>query len=364
MGFRSTKPEHAAKPMRPDTILAMASCTKLMTAIAVLQCVERGFFSLDEDVGRIVPELGEVAIVSGPVGGSGAPRLQPKKGPITLRHLLTHSSGSCYDQLDPLLLQWRADRGEAPWSAATVESRCNSPLVFEPGTSWMYGMGADWAGKMVERVTGQTLEVYMSKHIWDPLHLKDTTFWPTQDMYDRMADLSMLDTTGKAVPLVGFDLINGSTDCLGGGGVFASPRDFMALLKAVMIEDSKLLKMQSYEELFTSQLSEPSKQALQALLESDSGLYNELGGNVPLSGHKSWSLGGLLSLDRYPGWMGENTLLWQGMPNIRWFIDREVGLCGLVAPQLIARESSVMPDISARFQREIYAAFAASKSGT
>ena len=179
-----------------------------------------------------------------------------------------------------------------------------------------------------------------------------------------MADLSMLDTTGKAVPLVGFDLINESTDCLGGGGVFASPRDFMALLKAVMIEDSKLLKKESYEELFTSQLSEPSKQALQALLESDSGLYNELGGNVPLSGHKSWSLGGLLSLDRYPGWMGENTLLWQGMPNIRWFIDREVGLCGLVAPQLIARESSVMPDISARFQREIYAAFAASKSGT
>lgn len=217
-------------------------------------------------------------------------------------------------------MKWRTDRGEAPWSAATIEKRCNSPLVFEPGTSWMYGMGAEWAGKMVERTTGMTLETYMSKNIWGPLHLKDVTFWPAQNthMHDRVADVSMLDTTGKAVPLVGFDLINGSTDCLGGGGVFASARDFLALLKAVLVGDVRLLKEKSYEELFRPQLSAASKQALHVLLESDSGLYNELGGNIPLSGQKSWSLGGLLSLDRYHEWMGKNTLLWQGMPNIRW----------------------------------------------
>ena len=181
-------------------------------------------------------------------------------------------------------------------------------------------MGAEWAGKMVERATGETLETYMSKNIWGPLHLKDITFWPAQSvhMHDRVADISRLDSTGKAVPLVGFGLINGSTDCLGGSGVFASAQDFMALLKAVMVGDSKLLKEESYEELFRPQLSEPSKQALQKFLESDSKLYNDLGGNVPLSGQKSWSLGGLLSLDRYYGWMGRNTLLSQGMPNIRW----------------------------------------------
>ena len=184
----------------------------------------------------------------------------------------------------------------------------------------MYGMGAEWAEKMVERATGETLESYMTKNIWGPLHLKDTTFWPAQNtqMHDRVADLSRLDTTGEAVPLTGWDLINTSTDCLGGSGVFASAQDFMAILKAVMVGDSKLLKEESYEELFRPQLSEPSKQALQILLESDSKLYNDLGGNIPLSGQKSWSLGGLLSLDRYDGWMGKNTLLWQGMPNIRW----------------------------------------------
>ena len=137
-------------------------------------------------------------------------------------------------------------------------------------------------------------------------------------MHDRVADLSTLNVTGKAMPLEGWDLDNGSTDCLGGGGVFATAQDFLALMKAVMGGDSKLLKEKSYEELFRLQLSEPSKQALQALLESDSGLYWELGGNIPLSGQKSWSLGGILSLDKYDGWMGKNTLLWQGMPNFRW----------------------------------------------
>lgn len=137
-------------------------------------------------------------------------------------------------------------------------------------------------------------------------------------MHDRVADLSTLNATGKVVPLEGGDLVNGSTDCLGGVGAFASAQNFLTLTKAVMMRDSKLLKEESYEELFKPQLSEPSKRALQALLESNSGLYWGLGGNIPLSGQKSWSLGGILSLDKYDGWMGKNTILWQGMPNIRW----------------------------------------------
>ena len=85
MGFRSTKPENAAKPMEPDTVLAMASCTKLMTAISVIQCVERGLFDLDEDVARVLPELKDVEIISDPEGVNASPTLRPKKKSITLR---------------------------------------------------------------------------------------------------------------------------------------------------------------------------------------------------------------------------------------------------------------------------------------
>lgn len=123
-------------------------------------------------------------------------------------------------------------------------------------------------------------------------------------MHDGLADLSTLDATGNAVTLEGRGLVNGSTDCLGGGGVFGSAQDFLALMKAVLVEGSKLLKEKSYEELFKPQLSGPSKQASQALLESDSGLYWGLGGNIALSGQKSWNLGGKVSLDNMRGGWG------------------------------------------------------------
>lgn len=132
------------------------------------------------------------------------------------RLLLSHSSGMCYDLMDPLLLKWRTNRNEIPGPAATIEERCNGPLLFEPGTSWMYGMGTDWAGKMVECAAGETLETYMSKNIWAPLHHENITFWPAEKshMHDRIADLSTLKATGKAVPLEGWDRVNESANCL------------------------------------------------------------------------------------------------------------------------------------------------------
>jgi CubicO group peptidase (beta-lactamase class C family) len=96
--------------------------------------------------------------------------------------------------------------------------------MFEPGTGWTYGAGFDWAGKMIERRTGESLETYMSKNIWRPLGIKDITFWPKEraDMQHRMASFSTLDPSGsrKAVDLPDFDISHGATDCIGGGGAY------------------------------------------------------------------------------------------------------------------------------------------------
>lgn len=193
----------------------------------------------------------------------------------------------------------------------------------------MYGMGTDWTGKMIERATGQTLEEYMVENIWSPIGARDITFWPEQreDMKDRRADISSWDESGKkAVPLFGFDLINGSKDCLGGGGAFASPQDFLLVLQAVLRGDERLLKKESYEELFKPQLSNVSQEALSALLKGSEWMNEELGANIPLEAGKTWSLGGLLCLDDCEGWMWKNTLLWTGMPNIVWvgFVGRDL----------------------------------------
>lgn len=203
-----------------------------------------------------------------------------------------------------------------------MEEKSTLPLIFEPGTGWAYGAGFDWAGKMIERRTGESLETYMSKNIWGPLGIEDITFWPKEraDMQHRMASISILDPSGsrKAIDLPDFDINYGATDCIGGGGAFASSEAYMAILQAVLREDPRLLTLESYLELFEPQLSETSMQALQSLLASSEQMQDALGLNVPLSGQKSWSLGGLLSMDEYRGWMGRNTLLWGGMPNLIW----------------------------------------------
>lgn len=213
-------------------------------------------------------------------------------------------------------------RGETPWCGTTVEEKSTLPLIFEPGTSWRYGPGHDWAGKMIERATGQTLEAYMSKNIWDPLNIKDITFWPKEraDMESRRADLSILDPagSGKAVDAPDADVNGGITECLGGGGAFASPEAFMALLRAVLNEDPVLLNSLSYKELFKPQLEGQCREALNNLLLSDQQMQDWFGVNVPVSGQKNWTFGGLLSVDKYPGWMRKNTLIWGGVPTVVW----------------------------------------------
>ncbi|KAL8903525.1 MAG: hypothetical protein Q9207_003859 [Kuettlingeria erythrocarpa] len=356
LGVSSSKDEHSDKPLRLDTVLWIASCTKLLTAIAALQLVEKQLLNLDEDVGKKIPELSQIKIITGWDVASGQPILSSKTSPITLRQLLSHSSGLGLDAAHPLLTKWRESRGEAVNSGSTVEERCNAPLLFEPGTSWMYGVGTSWTGKLIERTTGQTLEMYFEENILDPLGLRDVTFWPAQrsDMRHRMADLSMTDPSGgvRAVPYQGYDLVYGCVDCMGGGGLFASAQDFLAILHAVLAEDKRLLSKQSYQELLMPQLSNASEEALNSLLTKEPQAYHYYGMNLPLLGRKSWSLSGIVSIDEQLEWMGRNTVLWGGFPNI--FIDREKDLCGLVAPQIVTLQDPSIKRLCELFQRGIY----------
>jgi len=164
-----------------DTLLFTASCTKLMTSIAAMQCVESGQASLDMDVGENLPELAKAEILI-EFKDAGEPVMKKRQNTITLRylttfpsfritscadtsnsHLLTHSAGLAYDAFSPLLMRYRKDRNEEIGAGSTVPSFAGSSLLYEPGTKWLYSTSMDWAGKLVERTTGVTLEEYISK---------------------------------------------------------------------------------------------------------------------------------------------------------------------------------------------------------
>ena len=162
--------------MTLDTVFRIASMTKAVTGVAAMQCVERGKLSLDQPAGEIMPELAEPQVLEG-FDADGKPILRPARRKITLRMLLTHTAGFVYHVWNAQLNRYVETTG-FPTILSGKLAALNAPLAFEPGERWEYGINIDWAGRMVETVSGQDLDAYMREHIFAPLGMRDTGFMP------------------------------------------------------------------------------------------------------------------------------------------------------------------------------------------
>jgi len=172
-------------PMTTDTVGAIFSMTKAVTGAAAMQLVEQGKLELDAPAGEVCPWLHEVEVLDG-FDDSGTPILRPPKSPVTLRHLLTHTSGFTYELWNANEARWKEKTGAL--SLFTLENKAlQTPLAFDPGTQWEYGTGIDWVGKMIEAVSGMTLGEYFAQHITGPLGMADTAFAHTPSMLERAA---------------------------------------------------------------------------------------------------------------------------------------------------------------------------------
>lgn len=302
----------------------IASCTKLITSIAAMQCVERGLLSLDAGVYEILPELKDRDIVTG-FKKDGAPILVPHKKTITLRHLLNHSSGVAYDETHPKLLAWHKYRKTRTSRAGKITTRFAYPLVFEPGENWCYGAGIDWAGQMVERVNGGiSLQEYFDKNIFGALGIEEILFEPymkkSPAMLRRKVDMSKRDQNDpKTVKRSNAWLQYMDTeDCFGGLGCWASPPAYLKLLKGLLTadEDEVLLKKQSVEEFFRPSLTPEARRKMNAMLQLDE-LNTGMGG-MPQTITKDWGLGGMTNLSAVAGGRKADSLNWGGMANHIW----------------------------------------------
>ncbi|KAG7287191.1 hypothetical protein NEMBOFW57_006696 [Staphylotrichum longicolle] len=358
LGKASLK-EGRDRPFTRGTVCAIASMTKLMTSVAVLQCVEQGKLDLDQDVRPMFPAMGKYGIITAFDDEQGSATFAPDSTPITLRMLLSHTSGHEYDWLNPLLGKWRASRGEIPWSGPTVEDKSALPLVFAPGTGFAYGAGHDWAGKAVEIATGMSLEEFMRKHIWAPLRLDDDiSFYPKSKitMKNRMADMSTLNEKGEppAVDAADFDMLFGGTDCLGGAGVFASTEAYYAFMASVFRRDSRLLSAESYTELFRPQLDEAAEQAFNDYLARSPVHTQFLALGIPHTVRKTWSFAGMVCLDGQEGRFKKGTTFWAGVPCVEWFMDHEAGICGLALCQILPPMHPAVIALHEEFQRRVF----------
>jgi CubicO group peptidase (beta-lactamase class C family) len=274
--FGSTSMDPArAQPLRPDTMMWIASCTKLMTSISCMQLVERGMVSLDEPVYKHIPELESFTVIK-KIEQDGTPVEEKHTSPITLRRLLTHTSGLAYDNMHPKTLAWLKYR-KASSSSGKILERCSAPLVFEPGESWTYGCGIDFAGLLVERITGLSLEEYMQRNLWQPLGIKDMTFSLERhpDLAARRADMSLRDNSGKLHFTEKRFNVDGEgrewQDCFGGAGCWTNAEEYLKVIHGLLTDDQteKILSKESLKEFFRPQLSKACAAKMNSVLGNE-----------------------------------------------------------------------------------------------
>jgi len=364
---KSTLKKGSEKPLELDAAFVIASCTKLMTTIAALQCVERGQIGLDDDVSTVLHELAGIEILTGFEEKTGKPILKKAEKKITLRHLLTHSSGIAYDLMDPLLRQWRTYRGEpVSITGMPILKRILVPLLYEPGTSWMYGGSMDWAGVLVSRLNGGlSLQDYMQNHLWDPLGIKDMTFhWEQHpSMRERRVTNSKregpVDEWGLAanpnakVTWTDETLYDDPTpDEYGGAGAMATGPDYLKILQAILANDGRLLQPPMVDEMFRPQLSPKSKEAFAAFLAVPQ--FNAAMWGGPMGIKLDWGLGGMMVMEDLPSGRKKGSISWSGLPNLHWWIDSKTGLCGMYASQVLPYGDAKSAEMHQLFEKEMY----------
>jgi methyl acetate hydrolase len=164
------------EPMTLDTVFRIASMTKAITATAAMQLIETGRIRLEQPIGEVLPFTRDVQVLEG-FDDAGKPRLRAPRQPVTVRHLLTHTSGYGYDIFNADLGRYVQAMG-LPSILTCRHDALKVPLLFDPGTQWEYGIGIDLAGRIVETVSGLDLEAYFQRHIFEPLGMTASSFRP------------------------------------------------------------------------------------------------------------------------------------------------------------------------------------------
>ncbi|KAG7424590.1 Acyltransferase LovD [Fusarium oxysporum f. sp. raphani] len=347
--YTKTFGEDAFESLATDGVHFLASSTKLVTTIAVMQCVEKGLLSLDADVSDILPELKSLRILTG-FDDQDKPTFRDSTKAITLRHLLTHSSGLTYLHMEPLLTRYDQLPEVEPRRRETLIEKFYTILVSEPGDRWLYSPGIDWAGAMVERVTSMRLGDYMKRHIFDVVSVKDATFQlqEREDLRARM--VNTWERVGEELRITKCPAADPVTDDLGGGGLYSTVPELLKIYHGLLSE--KLLARETIDLMFQSHLHDaPGLQSQDEYSESyRNAIYNSIPSTTPVS----FGLGGIINLSPIPNRRSENSLSWTGMPNIYWWIDIKKGIAGVYLSQLLPSGDQQSTDLFSAFEEYVY----------
>lgn len=330
--------------MRPDTIFEIFSMTKPFTTTAVMMLIEEGRMELDQPVSDFLPEYANPVVISRFDEDTAAYETRPAGREITVRHLLTHTAGFGYKFFS---------RTVNLLSEKTGKSAIELPLLFEPGTRWMYGPNTRVLGKAIEKISGATLESFLKERVFDPLKLPDTCYTLPEEKRGRLAtthrrkDGALVEDAAGEKP---------SINILGDTGIYSTAGDYMRLLHMFLnggvLDGRRLISKDSVEMMTSNQIGE-------FVVEKLPGVIPAAARSFPLgAGRDKFGLcfqitvgDGRDRLHRSPGSCG-----WAGMKNTFFWFDPREGIAAVLMMHVMPFYDDVCINVLTGFEEAVYGA--------
>src|SRR5579872_3451314 len=334
--------------MSPDTTFRIASMVKLLTSVAALQLVETGKLTLDDPVAALDPTLSAAQVLAG-FDAEGAPILHPAQKAMTLRNLLTHTSGLSYQLWDSNLVRYVK-------IARTKPDLPRMPLMFDPGTRWAYGGSLDRVGRLIELVSGKNLDQYFRDHILGPLGMANTGFSLTENQRARQASLHTRKADGTLIPQP-LEKLSAPKTFSGGGGIYSTAPDYLTLLQALLngghLGTATILRPETVALMNQNQIGNLDAGILKT---TNPALSNDV--DFFPGVRLRWGLGHMMNLDPVEGGRKAGSLTWAGLNNTYYWMDPVSGIAGVIMMQVLPFADTRALRVYRRFEVGVYRSIA------
>ncbi|MET0153481.1 MAG: serine hydrolase domain-containing protein [Candidatus Binatia bacterium] len=336
--------------MTPDTVGYIASMTKALTAAAAMQLVERGRLTLDGPAADIAPELSRTKVLEG-FDPTGKPRLRAPRRPITLRRLLTHTSGFGYEIWNADIIRYQQATG-TPSIFTSENAALAAPLVCDPGERWVYGISIDWAGKMVEAASGKKLGLFLEENLFAPLGMKSTSFLLSSSQRSRLASLHTRKADGSLATFP-FEFNQHPEFEQGGGGLYGSMQDYLRFTQMMLhggtFNGHRVLAPETVRTMSQNQMDDIDFVELKTAMpdySNDADFYPGM--------KQKWGLSFLINTERTREGRSPGSLSWAGLSNCYFWIDQTRNVTGALMTQIFPFFDRRAVDLFRAFEAAVY----------
>jgi CubicO group peptidase (beta-lactamase class C family) len=333
------------RPLTPDALFRIASMTKAVTSTAAMQLIEQGKFALEDPAEKYLPGLAKLPVFDSFDARTGTYHLHPTSKPITVRHVLTHTSGLGYPFTSATLRDFKPRAGEV---------YPDGPLLFEPGEKWWYGTSTDIVGRLIEKASGQKLEDYFRQHIFTPLRMSDTSYSVSQDKAPRLVAAQNRDGDRMDGAIVKQAVQPGLAVAqpIGGGGLASTAGDYGRFMRMLLnggeLDGAHVLKAETVALMGQNHIGAVSVPALKSALPRSRDF------DFIADGRDKWGLGFLISADHVPGKRSAGSLSWGGINNTYFWVDPSRGIAGVIMMQFLPFADPKALAVYDAFERATY----------